>query len=84
MSCRGSARRCTSRCSSGVDAYRPEVEQHDLLAAGLLDELRLWVHPFVGSGTADDLLYRTGSTGRFALVDATTLDSGIVILTYRC
>jgi riboflavin biosynthesis pyrimidine reductase len=54
------------------------------MAAGLLDELRLWVHPFfVGSGTADDLLYRPGSTGRFDLADSTTLDSGIVILSYR-
>mgnify|MGYP001169825995 CR=1 FL=1 len=54
------------------------------MAEGLLDELRLWVHPFfVGSGTADDLLYRTGSSGRFKLTDTTVLDSGIVILTYR-
>ena len=57
---------------------------HALMAAGLLDELRLWLHPFfVGSGTADDLLYRPGSTGRFDLADSTTLDSGIVILSYR-
>ena len=57
---------------------------HALMTAGLLDELRLWLHPFfVGSGTADDLLYRPGSTGRFDLADSTTLDSGIVILSYR-
>jgi len=54
------------------------------MAAGLLDELRLWVHPFfVGTGAADDGLYRAGSTGRFDLVDSTALDSGIVILSYR-
>jgi dihydrofolate reductase len=57
---------------------------HALMGAGLLDELRLWVHPFfVGSGTVGGLLYRTGSSGTFALADAITLDSGIVILTYR-
>ena len=57
---------------------------HALMAAGLLDELYLWVHPFfVGTGTADDLLYRAGSSGRFELADSTRLDSGIVILTYR-
>ena len=57
---------------------------HAIMAAGLLDELRLWVHPFfVGTGTADGLLHRTGSSGRFDLVDAMRLDSGIVILTYR-
>lgn len=53
-----------------------------LLAEGLLDELRLWVHPFLlGSGTPDDLLYRPGLSGSFTLADSTTLPSGIVILT---
>lgn len=57
---------------------------HALMAAGLLDELRLWVHPFfVGTGTANDLLYRAGSAGTFDLADSISLDSGIVILTYR-
>ena len=57
---------------------------HALMAAGLLDELRLWIHPFfVGSGTAADLLHRSGSSGTFDLVDSTTLPGGIVILTYR-
>jgi dihydrofolate reductase len=57
---------------------------HALIAAGLLDELRLWVHPFfVGTGTANDLLYRPGSSGSFELAGSTSLDSGIVILTYR-
>jgi dihydrofolate reductase len=55
-----------------------------LMAAGLLDQLRLWVHPFfLGTGTASDLLYRAGSSGSFELADTTSLDSGIVILTYR-
>ena len=57
---------------------------HALMAGGLLDELRLWVHPFFrGTGTASDLLYRAGSSGSFELVDSTRLGSGIVILTYR-
>ena len=57
---------------------------HQLMTAGLLDELRLWLHPFfVGTGSADDLLYQAGSTGTFTLADSTTLDSGIVILTYQ-
>ena len=35
-----------------------------LLEHGLLDELRLWVHPFlIGSGEPSDLLSRTGGTG---------------------
>ena len=57
---------------------------HSLMATGLLDEVRLWVHPFfVGTGTADDTLYRAGSAGRWDLADIARLDNGIVILTYR-
>ena len=34
---------------------------HALMEHGLLDELRLWVHPlFVGTGGPDDLIYRDG------------------------
>lgn len=56
---------------------------HGLMARGLLDELRLWVHPFlVGTGSSSDLLHRPGSSGRFALTDTTALDDGVVILTY--
>jgi dihydrofolate reductase len=57
---------------------------HALMAEGLLDELRLWLHPyFVGTGSAGDLLYRTGSTGRFELADTTVLGDGVVVLAYR-
>jgi len=57
---------------------------HALMANGLLDELRLWVHPlFLGAGTNGDLLHRSGSSGRFDLTDATTLENGVVILTYQ-
>ncbi len=55
-----------------------------LMAAGLVDELRLWVHPFLlGTGSSSDLLYQPGTSGSFDLVDTTTLDSGIIILAYR-
>ncbi len=56
----------------------------ELMAAGLLDELRLWVHPFIlGTGTPADLLHSPGTAGHFDLADSVTLDSGIVILSYR-
>jgi dihydrofolate reductase len=55
-----------------------------MMAAGLLDRLRLWVHPFfVGRGGPQDLLYREAPVALFDLVDTTTLESGIVILDYR-
>jgi dihydrofolate reductase len=55
-----------------------------LLAHGLLDELRLWVHPvFVGTGSPSDLLFRQGNSARMTLVDTKPLGLGVVILSYR-
>lgn len=57
---------------------------HTLMAHGLLDELRLWVHPFfIGSDGADGLLFREGSRSTFDLVDTTTFKSGVVLLSYQ-
>lgn len=57
---------------------------YTLLAHGLLDELRLWVHPFfVGGGSPQDLLFRPGPLTKFRLIDTRTLANGIVILTYQ-
>ena len=54
-----------------------------LLAAGLMDELRLWVHPlFIGRGGPEALLYRDSVTARLNLAATTALEGGIVILTY--
>jgi dihydrofolate reductase len=56
---------------------------HALMEHGLLDELRLWVHPFfVGSGGPEALIYRDAPFARFELRDTSTLKSGIVILSY--
>ncbi len=55
-----------------------------LLTNGLLDELRLWVHPFMlGSGNSNDLLFRPERAAHFELADVNPLSSGNVILTYR-
>jgi dihydrofolate reductase len=55
-----------------------------LLEHGLLDELRLWVHPlFVGGATAADLLFRPAATAQLQLAGTLALDTGTVILTYR-
>ena len=55
-----------------------------LMQHGLLDELVLWIHPlFVGNGTSDDLLFPKGPPTQFELTDATTLNDGMAILTYR-
>lgn len=55
-----------------------------LMAAGLLDRLRLWVHPFfIGHGGPSDLLYRDVPVTEFDHVETTTLESGIAVLDYR-
>ena len=55
-----------------------------LLEHGLLDELRLWVHPlFVGQAAATDLLFRPSGPAVFELTGTLALNTGTVILTYR-
>jgi dihydrofolate reductase len=57
---------------------------YTLLERGMLDELRLWIHPlFVRAGGPGDLIYRDGPLARFTLTDTTPLKNGDVILTYR-
>jgi dihydrofolate reductase len=55
-----------------------------LLEHGLLDELRLWVHPlFVGRATPADLLFRPSAAVQFELTGTLALNNGIVILSYQ-
>ncbi|TDD00332.1 dihydrofolate reductase [Nonomuraea deserti] len=57
---------------------------HTLMEHGLLDELRLWVHPFfVGRAGGDGLLFREGTRSRFDLVESRAYTSGVVLLSYR-
>jgi dihydrofolate reductase len=50
---------------------------------GLLDELRLWVHPlFVGKGGPGGLLYRDSKQTIFTLLETTPLNDGTVVLRY--
>jgi len=68
----------------GIVQYGFGQLTYGLMAAGLLDELHLWVHPFfVGRASTDDLLFRPGDPMLFEHTDTTALDSGIVILRYR-
>ena len=58
---------------------------HTLMEHGLLDELRLWVHPFfVGKGGDDGLLFREGAPQPvFDVVETKAFSSGVVLLSYR-
>lgn len=56
-----------------------------LVEAGLLDELRLWVHPvFAGLGEGGDRLIGAESfNAAFELADTLVLGTGVVVHTYR-
>jgi dihydrofolate reductase len=55
-----------------------------LMREGMLDELRIWLHPLlVGGNDPDALLAHVGINAKLALADVTRYDSGLVILRYR-
>jgi len=77
-------RRLKERPGKDIVQYGFGQLSYALLEHGLLDELRLWVHPLLlGSASPDDLLFRPASTAQFSLVDTRSLNTGIVILTYH-
>ncbi len=79
----GTIREMKVRSGADIVQYGFGPVARALMGEGLLDELRLWVHPFIlGTGTPDDLLYRSGSAGSFELTDTTTLPSGVIIARY--
>jgi dihydrofolate reductase len=57
----------------------------NLLEHGLLDEIRLFVHPVLAGGTGQwaDLLLDAGAVGHLELVAHRALRSGVMLLTYR-
>jgi dihydrofolate reductase len=55
---------------------------HGLIASGLVDEYRLFVHPVV-VGRGRKLFEETGELQELELVDARPFRSGVVLMTYR-
>ena len=54
-----------------------------MMERGLLDELRLWLHPLIlGRGEPSDLLFGPVAATSVNLVDTTALSNGILILAY--
>lgn len=55
-----------------------------LIEHGLLDELRLWIHPvIVGSGDPGELLTREGFGASFEVAGTEVFGTGVIIATYR-
>ncbi|MFB4311299.1 dihydrofolate reductase family protein [Actinomadura sp. GTD37] len=54
-----------------------------LVRHGLLDELRLWIHPvFVGPADRAELLTRADFAASFELADTRTFATGVIVATY--
>lgn len=54
-----------------------------LVKHGLLDELRLWIHPvFVGPGDPEDLLTRKGFAASLKPTDTKVFKTGVIVATY--
>jgi dihydrofolate reductase len=80
----GEIRRLKEQPGQDIVQYGFGQLSYALLEHGLLDELRLWVHPlFVGRATTDDLMFRPTATAQMELTGTLVLNTGIVILTYR-
>ena len=88
--------RLPERGKSPTAACRPRAPGKDIIQYGygpvtravieygLLDELRLWLHPIlVGKGTVDNLLMGPRATATLKLADVQRYDSGLLILTYQ-
>ncbi|WP_030169082.1 dihydrofolate reductase family protein [Spirillospora albida] len=55
-----------------------------LVRHGLLDELRLWIHPvFAGTGEPVGMLGAQDFTATFELADQKVFETGVIIATYR-
>lgn len=55
-----------------------------LIEHGLLDELRLWIHPVIaGAADPDGMLTREGFAATMELADTKVLSTGVIIATYR-
>lgn len=54
---------------------------HELIRAGLLDELHLWIHPVLaGVGGPDDVLFTDGLHAVFQTSGTRVFDNGIVVM----
>lgn len=54
-----------------------------LLDNGLLDELRVWLHPVLsGKAEASELIHRDGTQYNFELSDSAVHSTGLILLTY--
>jgi dihydrofolate reductase len=65
-----------------IEMYGSASLMQTLMKHDLIDEYRMWVHPFV-LGSGKRLFPDSGQPAKLQLVSARSLDSGVVILSYH-
>jgi dihydrofolate reductase len=65
----------------GIEMYGSASLMQTLMKHDLIDEYRIWVHPFV-IGAGKRLFIEGGETTKLQLVGSRTFSSGVVILNY--
>jgi dihydrofolate reductase len=65
----------------GIEMYGSAALMQTLMKHDLIDEYRIWIHPFV-IGRGKRLFVDGGETAKLRLVDTKPISSGVVILTY--
>jgi len=65
----------------GIEMYGSAALMQTLMEHNLIDEYRIWVHPFVIGG-GKRLFTEDGQNSKLQLAGIKTLSSGVVILTY--
>ncbi|NLS21341.1 pyrimidine reductase [Rhizobium sp. P40RR-XXII] len=65
-----------------IEMYGSALLLQTLMKHGLVDEYRVWVHPFV-IGSGKRLFIEGGNSAKLRLASSKTLSSGVVILTYE-
>jgi dihydrofolate reductase len=69
------------QAGKNIEMYGSATLMQTLMEHDLIDEYRIWVHPFVmGHGTR--LFTEGGQAAKLRLADTRALSSGVVILTY--
>ena len=75
-------RRLKQETGGDIEVYGSAALVQTLMQHDLVDEYRIWVHPVVlGAGTR--LFPDGGVPATLHLADTRTLDTGVVVLTYR-
>jgi len=74
-------RRLKQQSGKDLVIYGHGLLAETLLRQDLIDEIKIWIHPvIVGRGRP---LFREGEAHKLELIEQQTLETGVVLLTYR-